>query len=258
MARSQSLRARISVTITLTLLALLALLAGVLYTERQLLLSDRQEKVRNLVEAAHGAVGHYAAEAKAGRMAEDAARAAALAAVRAMRYDTSEYFWINDMSPKIVMHAAKPELEGKDMSQLKDPNGKLLFNDFVAVVKKDGAGFVDYLWPKPGAKDPVPKISYVKGFAPWGWVIGTGIYVDDVNAHFRQEAIKLSLGGLVIIAAVAVPLMALRRSVIRLLGGEPDVAALMRVCDVHAVPLATNLSTAECVVEALKLAAKHR
>ena len=224
MPQNQSLRARIGLTIILTLVALLALLAGVLYSERQLLLADRQEKVRNLVEAAHGAVGHYAAEAKAGRMAEDAAKAAALAAVRAMRYDTSEYFWINDMSPAIVMHAAKPELEGKDMSQLKDPDGKLLFNEFVAVVRKDGAGFVDYLWPKPGAKDPVPKVSYVKGFAPWGWIIGTGIYIDDVNAHFRSEALKLAAWGLVIVAAVTIPLVALRRSVIRILGGEPDVA----------------------------------
>lgn len=204
MPQNQSLRARIGLTIILTLVALLALLAGVLYSERQLLLADRQEKVRNLVEAAHGAVGHYAAEAKAGRMAEDAAKAAALAAVRAMRYDTSEYFWINDMSPAIVMHAAKPELEGKDMSQLKDPDGKLLFNEFVAVVRKDGAGFVDYLWPKPGAKDPVPKVSYVKGFAPWGWIIGTGIYIDDVNAHFRSEALKLAAWGLVIVAAVTI------------------------------------------------------
>ncbi len=225
MGKTLSLRSRITLTISLAMGLILALFAGVLYTERQLLLQDRQEKVRNLVEAAHGVVSHYAQQAKDGKLDAAAAQTAALSAVKAMRYDTSEYFWINDMSPKVVMHAVKPELDGKDMSQLKDPKGKLLFNEFVAVVRQNGAGFVDYYWPKPGSDAPVAKISYVKGFAPWGWIIGTGIYLDDVNAHFRTEAIKLLGWGLVIIIGMAVPLFGLRRSVIRLLGGEPEAAA---------------------------------
>ncbi|HEY2929265.1 methyl-accepting chemotaxis protein, partial [Piscinibacter sp.] len=86
-----------------------------------------------------------------------------------------------------LFHPIKPELENKDMSDFKDPNGKLLFVEFVAQVKSDGAGYVDYLWPRPGAKEPEPKRSYVKGFAPWGWVMGSGVYIDDVLGVAKKE-----------------------------------------------------------------------
>ena len=76
-------------------------------------------------------------------------------------------------------------MDGKDLSDNKDPNGKRLFVAFVEKVKAEGAGFVDYYWPKPGQSKPVPKISYVKGFPEWGWIIGSGIYIDDVEAEVR-------------------------------------------------------------------------
>ncbi len=221
MGRPLTLSNRIAITIAITLVALFALFAGALYSEHQLLLTDRQEKVRNLVEVAHGVVADFDKAAKEGRMSEADAKKAALAAVRAMRYDKVEYFWINDMSPAIVMHAAKPELENKDMSQLKDPKGKLLFQEFVAVVKRDGAGLVDYYWPKPGSDTPVAKISYVKAYAPWGWIIGTGIYLDDVNAYFKKAALQLASGGVVILLLIGTSLLMLRRAVVGSLGGEP-------------------------------------
>lgn len=190
-----SLNARLIVTILTTIIALILLFAGVLYTERSLLLKDRQEKVRNLVEVAHGVIAQHEKAVSEGKMTLEVAQASALSVLRNMRYDTVEYFWVNDMVPKVLMHAAKPALEGQNMSTLKDPNGKLLFNEFVAVVKRDGKGFVDYYWPKAGEQDPVAKISYVMGFAPWGWIVGSGIYLDDVNKIFREEAIKFLLWG---------------------------------------------------------------
>ena len=222
--KAMSLNARLIATIVATLVALTVLVAGVLYAERALLLSDRQEKVRNLVEVAHGVIAQHEKAVSDGKMSLEAAQASALAVVRNMRYDGVEYFWVNDMTPRLLMHAAKPELEGKDLSALKDTNGKLLFNEFVAVVKKDGKGFVDYYWPKPGEKDPVAKISYVMGFAPWGWIVGSGIYLDDVNKIFREEAVKFLFWGLIVAAIVAIPLVLLRRSLLRLLGGEPSQA----------------------------------
>ncbi|MDK9725465.1 MAG: methyl-accepting chemotaxis protein [Sterolibacteriaceae bacterium MAG5] len=225
MSSSQmSLSKRLILITVAAMTALVALFVVVLFNERSMLLQDRQEKVRNLVEVAHGAIASYEQAAREGRMSQEDAQKAALVAVRAMRYDKIEYFWINDMVPRVVMHAAKPELDGKDMSQLKDPNGKLLFNEFVAVVQKDGAGYVDYYWPKPGEKDPVPKISYVKGFAPWGWIVGTGIYIDDVNARFREAAVKFLAWGIVIGLIIIVPLVMLRRYLLGLLGGEPAEA----------------------------------
>ena len=179
-----SLNTRLVATILATITALVVLFVGVLYTERSLLLKDREEKVRNLVEVAHGVIAQHEKYVSEGKMPLETAQASALAVLRNMRYDSVEYFWVNDMAPKTLMHPIKPELEGKDMSALKDPNGKFLFNEFVTVVKKDGKGFVDYYWPKPGEKDPVAKISYVMGFAPWGWIVGSGIYLDDVNRIF--------------------------------------------------------------------------
>jgi methyl-accepting chemotaxis protein len=219
-----SLNTRLVATILATITALVVLFVGVLYTERSLLLKDREEKVRNLVEVAHGVIAQHEKYVSEGKMPLETAQASALAVLRNMRYDSVEYFWVNDMAPKTLMHPIKPELEGKDMSALKDPNGKFLFNEFVTVVKKDGKGFVDYYWPKPGEKDPVAKISYVMGFAPWGWIVGSGIYLDDVNRIFREEALKFLLWGLIVAAVVAVPLVLMRRNLLRLLGGDPSEA----------------------------------
>ena len=84
------------------------------------------------------------------------------------------------MQVHMLMHPIRPELDGKDLSGTTDPTGKHLFVSFVDTVKKDGQGFVEYLWPKPGHNQPVAKVSYVKGYAPWGWVVGSGVYVDAV------------------------------------------------------------------------------
>ena len=154
----------------------------------------RALKTRDLVEAAHGILSHFEAEERAGRMSHERAQAAAVATVKALRYAGKEYFWINDMQPRMIMHAAKPELDGKDLSELRDPNGKALFREMVEVVKANGSGYVPYQWAKPGAEQPVDKISYVKGFAPWGWVIGSGVYADDTAAQMRPTLLNLLAG----------------------------------------------------------------
>src|SRR5690606_23629972 len=140
----------------------------------------------------------YHAQAESGAMTVQEAQRAALAAIGAMRYNESDYFWVNDMHPVMVMHPINPKLDGQDLSDYKDPDGFHLFNEFVKAVQAEGAGFVPYLWPKPGHELPVPKESYVKGFAPWGWVIGTGVYIDDLEAAFWQRA-KVESGMVAII-----------------------------------------------------------
>jgi len=117
--------------------------------------------------------------------------------VGALRYgpENKDYFWINDLEPRMVMHPYKPELNGKDLSENKDPNGKHLFVEFVRVCKENGEGFVDYMWPKPGMDEPQPKLSFVKLFPEWGWVVGTGIYIDDVDALVQAEKNALEKEG---------------------------------------------------------------
>ena len=104
------------------------------------------------------------------------------------------------MHPNMITHPTKPQLNGQDISGFKDPNGKALFVAMVDVVKLDGEGSVDYMWPFPGSDKPVDKISYVKGFSPWGWVVGSGVYLDDVTLIFwRFAKILLSIGSVIVI-----------------------------------------------------------
>ncbi len=193
------------------LIALAVVFTLSLVTVRATMLEDRQVKTRNLVETAYGLIEHYAAEAKAGRLSTEDAKAQAIAAIKALRYNTDDYFWINDMHPRMVMHPFKPALDGTDLTGFADPSGKKLFVAFVDEVKANGAGFVPYLWPKPGFSEPVEKISYVKGFAPWGWIVGSGIYVDDIEQAIFENFI-MDKGGIalavVVVAGIAAWLMA--------------------------------------------------
>jgi methyl-accepting chemotaxis protein len=140
-----------------------------------------REPLQNTVNTAYGVV-----EAEDGgknlSLEEKQVRAADL--IQSLRYgpENKDYFWINDMQPKMVMHPYKTELNGKDLSGMKDPNGKRMFVEIVNLCREKGEGFVDYDWPKYGADDPQPKLSYVKLFEQWGWIIGTGLYIDDIEA----------------------------------------------------------------------------
>lgn len=110
--------------------------------------------------------------------------------IKSSRYGKTGYFWVNDTAPAMVMHPIKPSLDGKDLSNVKDPNGKKLFVEFVKTATRDGAGFVDYMWPKPGFDAPQKKVSYVTLFKPFNWVIGTGEYLDNVTEQLQAEALK--------------------------------------------------------------------
>ena len=112
-------------------------------------------------------------------------------AIKKLRFGEDGYFWINDFTPTMVMHPIKPSLDGTNLSQSKDPNGKFLFNAFVEVAKKDGKGVVPYMWEKPGFNTPQSKISYVEAMREWGWIIGTGVYTDDIDALVSKEKAKL-------------------------------------------------------------------
>ena len=108
-------------------------------------------------------------------------------AIKHLRFGTDGYFWINDFTPKMVMHPINAALDRKYISQSKDPNGKYFLNEMDKVAKEQGQGSVAYMWEKPGFSKPQDKISYVEAFVPWGWIIGTGVYADDIKALVAQE-----------------------------------------------------------------------
>ncbi|MEN3202712.1 MAG: cache domain-containing protein [Atribacterota bacterium] len=204
-------RLSLSLKARLILLGILAVLASALavglfslFTGQRELVRKRQEATQFIVEAAMSQVEAIYAAFQKGALSEDEAKARALALLQALRYEGGNYVWVNDLTPRMVMHPIKPELNGQDLTDYKDPKGKRLFIEMVEVCKKQGAGFVDYLWPKPGFTEPVPKVSYVALFKPWGWIIGTGVYIDDVQAYLRGLATRIITIIVIVSAALVV------------------------------------------------------
>lgn len=178
---------RIFLPVAMTVLLFIMTIFLLILPEMQArLLEGKREVIRELVASAWSSLEGYAQQERQGTMTRDEAQAQAMNHIRGLRYglDRKDYFWINDMQPRMIMHPYRPDLEGRDISGFTDPAGKRLFVAFVEIVRAGGAGYVDYQWQwMDDPKRIVPKISYVMGFAPWGWIIGTGIYVEDVHAQ---------------------------------------------------------------------------
>jgi len=160
------------------------------------LMDRKRELIRELTESAWSTVNYYHTLAQKGAISDAAARQQAVDHLRHLRFgpEGKDYFWINDMHPRIVMHPYRPDLEGRDTTDMTDPTGKHLFVAFADKVREAGAGYVDYQWQWQDNPDKiVAKISYVKGFAPWGWVIGTGVYVEDVRAQIAAITRRITM-----------------------------------------------------------------
>jgi len=216
---------------------------------RETMLEDRRIKTRHLVESTFGVLWHYENQRATGKLSAEAARQAAAMALRNMRYDDTEYFWINDLArpiPRMIMHPTVPELEGRVMN---DPaynsaisasagsagraeklDRQNLFVAFARVVSEAGHGYVMYEWPKPLPNGTLSaelhtKLSYVRHFEPWGWVIGSGIYLDDVETAYWQQARRLIVLAGVVLLILALVAGWMHRAVVRQLGSEPEFVA---------------------------------
>jgi methyl-accepting chemotaxis protein len=146
-------------------------------------LKEKQTQIQSMVQTVYSLTAQFHAREQKGEFGREEAQARCLDRIKAMRYgpENKDYLWVNDFGPKMLMHPIVTQLNGKDLSNYKDKKDKFLFMEMVKVCKEKGAGFVDYMWQWKDNKDLiVPKTSYVKAFAPWGWIIGTGIYVNDV------------------------------------------------------------------------------
>lgn len=159
------------------------------------LMQERQAKTQRLVDNASNLVSFYYDKMLSGELSEDQAKRYALAAVKQVSFEQESYYWVMDTHPRMVMHPVQPHLDGTDLSDYIGPDGKKLFFDMINIVKNNGAGYIEYEWTKPGTPKGTlyPKISYIKIFDPWQWIIGTGVYIDDVNAAF-WSAIYVTAG----------------------------------------------------------------
>ncbi|PLX59548.1 methyl-accepting chemotaxis protein [Sedimenticola selenatireducens] len=202
---------RLWTLITLAIFGIAMITAFSLLQFKSSLLHEKELQTRKLTEIAYSIIADFHAQASKGELDEQTAQKSALASVRSLRYEDGNYFWVIDMDAVTLMHPIKPSLEGKDLAGLKDANGTAIFVAFVNKAKESGEGMVPYLWPKPGSESPVRKVSYIKGFKPWGWIVGTGIYIDDVDSVFWNNATTLSLGtGVVLLILITVSLIIAR------------------------------------------------
>lgn len=221
--------------------AFIVLLAVYIYPIYQNNMFEAKEvQTKNLVSSAASSIERYVELQKSGQMTLEAAQAAAMDVVRYMRYDNGNYFWINDLEPKMIMHpnyssTDKPEwYEESGLIEYKDPAGKKLFVEFVEVAKEKGEGRVDYQWTRPGEenKPPTPKISYVKLIPDWGWVVGTGVYVDDVQKQINTTILGSLIVILAIIALSIIIAIALANSIAKPLKTMTAVAGRLALGDI--------------------------
>jgi methyl-accepting chemotaxis protein len=195
-------------------LCFVCFIAVTLFETRELgasLESQKKIELANLGDVALAVVKeeHDAAQ-KSGVPVEEAQKRAA-ARLRQLRYGGGEYYWIQDMHPRMFMHPTSPELEGKDISDVKDANGNRFFVSFVDTVKRSGHGIVEYEYVKPGHTKPQPKMSYVVGYTPWGWVIGTGVYIDDLKEQTWQATSRaMMITGLILLFVAAISVLVAR------------------------------------------------
>ncbi|HSK38251.1 MAG TPA: cache domain-containing protein, partial [Arenibaculum sp.] len=163
-------------------LCLVAVLA--LSTLRQQMFSDRQADLSHLTEAAVSLVGIHHERVARGLVGEAEAKERALNELARMRYEGTEYFFTFDNDGVVISHGGNDALIGRNMLESPDADGKLYVKELVDVALRQGGGEVHYMWVRPGDESPSPKISYSRHFEPWGWVIATGVHVDDIDEAF--------------------------------------------------------------------------
>ena len=235
--KSISIKTRLLLIMAAALAGMILIAVFALQSEKATLLEDRKVKTRHLVEGAHSLLGHYYDLQQKGVLSEEAAKDAALKAIKALRYEQKEYFWVNDFTtpiPKMLMHPTVPALDGKVLDAekfncatslqggvdgpIENTDGKKnLFVAFNEVAGKSGQGYVTYNWPKPKegggtTTELYTKLSFVKKFDGWNWLIGSGIYLDDVEKIFWNHAAWL-IGIIVAITALigGIMMMVIRR-----------------------------------------------
>jgi methyl-accepting chemotaxis protein len=163
---------------------------------------QKRIELTSLVTMVHQEIEYQATRVTSGGVTEEEAQQAVIDKINALRYKGNEYFWINDDQHIMITHPLKPALNGKELSQIKDPNGKALFAEMVRVAQSKGGGFVDYVWERDGIKEH--KMSYVKYYRPWGWVVGSGLYFADVEAEINLAEVitKIFLAMAVVLALI--------------------------------------------------------
>ncbi len=252
---------KIYAIIALSFLGFLGIMA---FQMRQLsvgLENQKRSELIHLTELAVGIVKEEYQSAEKRTVTTDEAKKRAAARVAALRYGDGDYFFIFDVHPRIVMHP-NPKLVGRDVTDEKDATGKRLYMDMVDVVKRQQAGFTNYIRPKPGSDKPLPKLSYVQAFAPWGWVVATGVYVDDLEQQMWDTAKVALLVTAIVLLLTGVVSVVVARGTSRAIGSMTRAMADLATGNFDVVLPGLNrkdeIGAMARAVEAFKLKAVER
>ena len=230
--RSVRVDTKLNLIIGLALIALIAAQSYSLWELQDELLASRRQALQELTDTAYSLIDE--ASKQEPQLGRAQAQQLALKNIRGLRYGDKGYFWIHDRQLHLVLHPMKPEQEGQDVSQVRDASGKLHWQEMARVTQAQGAGFVAYTYQGPQFNQPQDKLSYVKEFKPWGWTVGTGLYIEDIHGIFWREATRAILVLLMAAVLVIVITRTISRSItqpLRLL-----TAAMQRTADGDLTP----------------------
>ena len=233
---------RMQLLVALALIGLLALCLTALFQLKDSMMEDRKEKTRNLVEVGIGIVTHHHKLAVAGKLSEADAKLAARDSLRMLRYGKDDYYFGFETSGVYFLHGGNPAIEGQQKIDLKDSNGKFLIKELIAAAQA-GGGFVEYWYPRAGQQKAEPKLGYAALFAPWNWVLGTGIYIDDVDVEYKKSAALLGGISIALLVLLSIVGWQVSSSILKQLGGEPKAAAEV-MQQISAGDLTTSVGTA--------------
>ena len=269
---SLSFQRKIGTLVGVAVIGLAAFAGFSVWQGQQQIVEARRGQLVAAVQSAQAIVAAYQAKAAAGAMPVDEAQKAAKEAVKLARYGgadgKSDYFYIWSTEGAGVMHPIKPEWDNQPMiGKVKDGAGHDVVKAIVdgAAASKDGRAFVDTMFPHPGQKEPVPKLQYVVKVEGWNWLVGSGLYMDDVNAQAREELLG-SLGLLLgLLGAIGGIGWLVARSVLRQIGGDPahamgvmkQVAAGNLAVDLHDAPAGSLLEGLREMVASLRRTVSH-
>jgi len=216
--KSSKLRKRFFILkIDLPALLAIALFAGLIFFYlipgfEKAMMDRKRIMIHEMTASAHSLLTYYHTLETKGTLGAEAAKEQARSAIGTIRYGETlkDYFWITDLHPRMIVHPYRPDLNGTDLTNFRDSQGKTIFVEFVKAVSPAGESYVDYMWQwNDDSTRIVPKLSYVRLFEPWGWIIGTGIYIDDVRSEIRRmeyRALMISgiIGFIIIVLLTAV------------------------------------------------------
>jgi methyl-accepting chemotaxis protein len=225
MLKDLSIKTRLFTIVGVAVLGQILVCWLVLSGLKQSILEEKRLSTLYLSQVAVAVVNNYHSKVASGELDEAKAKQLALAELKSIRYKENDYYFVIDQQVTMLMHPFRPDLDGKDVADFKDKQGEPLFQNMADGVVDDGSHSVFYNWPKPGTTEEVPKVSHVELFKPWGWIVGTGIYIDDVEASFYEVAIQLAVLVLFVVGLMLALSWYVTRSVVKPM---TDVVAAMQ------------------------------